>query len=288
MRKTKSPLRGSVSQNNTVRVRVRDETGTGFLVRLGLLLGFLLIVTGIAIWGWHAGLPQRAARSLLDDILTLTQKMQFVVKDIAVEGRHQSNKDDVFDALGTERGAPIFALDTHEAAARLGKLPWVGSVAVERHLPDSVSVILTERVPSARWQHDEKVYVIDEEGHVLPAAKPEDFANLPLVVGVGAEQGAQNLIALLKKYPDIAGLTDSAVRVSERRWDLHLKPKVTVRLPEDSGAEGEVNNALHRLSVLIAESNILSRNIVSIDLRMPDRVAYEPAPGAKTAGDKTP
>ena len=283
MRPSKSPLRGSVTQNNvSARVRVREDDGIGFLARLGILAGLLLIVLAAIGWGWHVGWPQRQAKAAQEATLNLTRKARFSVRDIVVEGRHQSNKDDIFDALATAEGAPILSVDTQAAAARLGKLPWVGSVVVERRLPDTVAVILTERVPTARWQHDDHLYVIDGEGRVLPAAKSEDFSSLPLVVGTGAEREAQSLFALLKTYPDIREKTDSAVRVGERRWDLHLRPKVTVRLPEQ-----DAGNALHRLSVLMVQDKILSRDIVAIDLRVPDRLTIEPA-GAAQTGEKHP
>ncbi len=284
MRATKSPLRGSVTQNNvSARARVREEDGIGFLARLGILAGLLLIVLVAIGWGWHVGWPQRQAKAAQEEALNLTRKARFAVRDIVVEGRHQSNKDDIFDALATAQGAPILSVDTQAAATRLGKLPWVGSVLVERRLPDTVAVILTERVPMARWQHDDHLYVIDGEGHVLPAAKPDDFPSLPLVVGIGAERETQALFALLKKYPDIKDKTDSAVRVGERRWDLHLHPKITVRLPEQ-----DAGNALHRLSVLMDQEKILNRDIVAIDLRVPDRLAIEPAAGAAQTGEKHP
>jgi cell division protein FtsQ len=282
MRQNKSTgLRGSVTQNNvSVRMRARDQTGIGFLARLGILSGCVLVVIGLFIILWRAGWPQRQAERLEETGLNLTQKAQFAVKDIVVEGRRQSNKDDIFDALGTVSGAPIFDLDTRAAAARLAKLPWVGTAVVERRLPDTVAVILTERAPAARWQNDQHLYVIDSEGHVLNAANPADFTALPVVVGAGADREASSFLAQLKNYPSIASHTDSAVRVGERRWDLHMQPKITVRLPEQ-----DVGLALHRLSVLIDQEKILDRDVTSIDLRIPDRLIVEPAPPASKAGD---
>ena len=64
----------------------------------------------------------------------------------------------------------------------------------------------------------------------------------------------------------------AAVRVSERRWDLHLDPKVTVRLPETG-----MPAALHLLSSLITDRKILERDITAIDLRLPDRLIIESA-----------
>jgi cell division protein FtsQ len=276
-------LRGSVTQNVSARVRARNEDGIGFLTRLGLLAGFLVALLIVAAVGWTSGWPQRQAEAFQKYVLNLTKEAQFEVKDIVVEGRHQSGKEDVSDALGVKQGTPILSVDVGEAATRLGKLPWVDSVAVERRLPDTVAVTLTEYMPMARWQHNEKLYVVDSKGRVLPSAKPDDFPSLPMIVGMGAEHAARSLLASLKPYPEIREKMQSAVRVSERRWDLHLPPNITVRLPEEN-----VDGALHRLSVLIAEEKIFNRSIVAVDLRIPDRLVIEPAIGAKDAGEKKP
>jgi cell division protein FtsQ len=276
MRQAKNPLRGSVTQNNMVRLRAREQTGISVMARLGILTGGLLVFALLCFWSWSKGWPQEKAHEAQEAFIGLTQKLQFAVKDITVEGRHQSSKDSVFDALGTTQGAPIFDFDAKVAAARLDKLPWVSSAIVERRLPDTIAVILNERVPAARWQHDEKIVVVDSDGHVLPVARAEDFPDLPQIVGSGAPADAQNLFAALKPYPDIAAKLESAVRVSERRWDLHLSPRITVKLPEDG-----LEDALHRLSVLINQDKILDRDITGIDLRLSDRLIVEPAANAK-------
>jgi len=282
MRKNRSsPLRGSVTQNTlSVRMRAREQSGVGFLTRLGLLAGSALIVLGILFWLWHSGWISKQVMRVQNAGLSATQTMQFAIRDIAVEGRHQESKDSIFDALGTEQGAPILGFDTKAAAARLVNLPWIETATVERRLPDALVVVLTERVPVARWQHDDHFYVIDDSGHVLPSAKAEDFSTLPLVVGIGADKEAQAFFALLKEYPDIQEKMDSAVRVGERRWDLHLQSKIIVRLPEQ-----DVASAMHRLSVLISQDKILDRDIVAIDLRMPDRLTIEPVATSKQGKD---
>ncbi len=292
MRKKKSPhapsLRGSVTQSNvSVRMRAREASGTSFLTRLGLLFGGLIFTGFFLLWLFHTGWPQRQGEAIADLGLTATQKADFSVRDIVIEGRHQSNRDDIYDALATKRGAPIFGFDMQAATDRLGKLPWVGSAIVERRLPGTIAVILTERTPAARWQHDDKLYVIDNQGQVLTSAKPEDFAILPLVVGTGAEKATQGLFTALQNYPDIQQKTESAVWVGERRWDLHLAPKIIVRLPED-----DIDAALHRLSVLISQEKLLDRDIVAVDLRIPDRLTIEPvahaAANTAPAKDKHP
>ncbi|MDD4617361.1 MAG: cell division protein FtsQ/DivIB [Alphaproteobacteria bacterium] len=281
MRQSKSPLRGSVTQN--VSARVREQDGISFLARLGLLAVTLLLLLIIAIVGWRSGWAAREAERLKKSFFNITKSIAFEVRDIAVEGRNQASKEEIFSALNVKRGDPILSVDIGEAANNLGKLAWIDTARVERHLPDTISVVLSERVPLARWQVSDHFYVIDDQGEILKSAKVDDFASLPQIVGAGAEREAKGFLNLLKSYPDIVGKIASIVRVGERRWDIHTTSKIVVRLPETKSED-----ALRKLSVLIAEEKILDRDITAVDLRMSDRLVIEPAEAPKPAGDKKP
>lgn len=275
-----TPLRASVTQS-TIRVHARETTRGGFLLRLGALAGSILFIIGLAAWLWHIGWPQRETEHLLEAGLHATQKAQFAVKDVVVEGRGQTSKDALFAALGISAGAPILSFDPTAAAARIAKLPWVASAIVERRFPDTVLVRLTERVPLARWQHEGRTVVIDTNGNPLPQAPLDQFANLLLVVGEGAPAETLDLIDTLRDFPAVEAAMKDAVRVGGRRWDIQLQPHVTAKLPETG-----LPDALKRLSDLITQQKILERNVLNIDLRMPDRIIIEPAAAqAKPQGD---
>ncbi len=274
-------LRGSVMQNNPRRVE--DESHWfGFGLRLGLLAGSACLLLLLSAWLWHIGWPQRQADRLIDGALQMTQRAHFSVRDVVVEGRRHTDKKELFAALGVGANAPILGFDPAAAHEKVLELPWVANAVIERRLPDTVYVRLTERQPLARWQHDNKVSVIDREGHELPAAKPEQFAQLPLVVGHDAPAQAEDLLTTLKNFPEIERIMKAAVRVSERRWNLYLQPKLLVRLPEDN-----MSSALAHLVRLIHEQKILERDLAAVDLRLPDRLVFEPngAAPAKPTGE---
>jgi cell division protein FtsQ len=140
-----------------------------------------------------------------------------------------------------------------------------------RSLPHKITVHLVEREPVARWQHEDKTMVIDAEGFELTAAKVEQFPNLPLIVGDVEPKQTEALLSLLSEYPMVASRLKAAVRVAERRWNLHLQPNITVRLPEDYAQE-----AMARLTRLIKDQKITERDVKAIDLRLPEKVYIEP------------
>ena len=93
------------------------------------------------------------------------------------------------------------------------------------------------------------------------------FAALPLVVGAGAAGRARAFLGRLEEYPAIREQVRACVLVAERRWNLKLKNGVDVRLPEN-----DVERALDTLAGLDRDKRLLSRDILAVDLRSPDRV----------------
>jgi cell division protein FtsQ len=87
------------------------------------------------------------------------------------------------------------------------------------------------------------------------------------VVGRGAQQQASDFLAVINRYPDIRAALRASILVAERRWNLRLRNGIEVRLPETNVAQ-----ALDRLVTLEREKKLLSRDIVTVDLRLPDRV----------------
>ena len=210
------------------------------------------------------------------------------VQSVTLEGRSETARTDVIRMLGIKRGTLMIDVDVDEARARLEALPWVKSAEVRRVWPDRIYVHVIERQPVAIWQNEGELAVIDREGHVIAGEDVTRFANLPLVVGKGAETAAAGLLSLLTHQPELRNHVKAAVRVGERRWNLRLDNGVEVRLPEE-GAEA----ALAELVRLAREQDILGRDIKAIDLRFPDRliVKLPPAspltpPASKPAGGR--
>jgi cell division protein FtsQ len=88
-------------------------------------------------------------------------------------------------------------------------------------------------------------------------------------------------------YPHVA----AAVRVGARRWNIRLDSGIDVALPED-----DPESAWHRLAALDRSEALLARNLVAVDLRLPDRLVLrlppeppKPAPAkkAKIGGKST-
>jgi len=83
---------------------------------------------------------------------------------------------------------------------------------------------------------------------------------------------------LIARYPAVARQLKASVFVAERRWDIYLKDKIVVSLPEL-----EPEQALLRLVDLDHEKRLLSKDIAVIDLRLTDRISVRLSDSAAAA-----
>ena len=239
---------------------------TGQLAAAGFLLVTLLYAL---IVGGQIG---RLADSFLVAI-------GFGIEDVAIAGQKETSEIAVLEKL--DAGGSLIAFNAKKAQQRLAELPWVEHAVVRKFYPSRLSVEITERKPFALWQRDGNVTVIDRSGTTIVPLEEGRFARLPLMVGGGANQTAPDLLGDLLAEPSIVAQLRAAVRVADRRWDLHLDNGVTVKLPEKN-----VRKALATLVKLDADDRLLARDVVVVDMRLPDRVTVR-LPEGRSLDDVT-
>jgi len=256
--------------------RPRVRRGTDWRLRRRVAASALGAVALGGVFGlWSSGWIERQVEQARQSLLHASAGAGLRVEDVLLEGRNRTARSEILSALNVARGTPILGFDPHQAKAALERLPWVRRAEVERRLPNVVFARLVERVPLALWQDGGKLAVIDERGQVIPGAPPEAFASLPLLVGQNAPNHALKLVGMLDSEPDLRGRVAAAVLVQGRRWNVRLQGGIDVRLPEqDPGA------AWAQLARMQREHGVLGRDVIAIDLRMPDRLVVRTAPGA--------
>lgn len=220
-----------------------------------------------------------------DRLVAASATLGLVVTNIEVVGRETTEAATVIAALSAVRGTPILSVSPSRAQHQLEALPWVRSATIERRLPGTIFVRLTERHPLALWQHGGIQQLIDRDGTVIPVDDLSRFAKLPIVVGDDAATYAAVLIDMLATEPELAARVSAAVRVGDRRWNLRIDDAIDVLLPEENPAL-----AWRQLADLERSANLLKRDVQTVDLRLPDRLvlrvnagsAPQTAPAKKT------
>ncbi|HXZ22913.1 MAG TPA: cell division protein FtsQ/DivIB [Pseudolabrys sp.] len=231
-----------------------------------------------AIQGGHGPQIIENVQNLCD---AAANRLGFRISEIALAGEKEVGRNEILQLVGiTDRSSLLF-LDAARARARLLTNPWISEATVLKLYPDRLRIEIRERNPFARWQRDGRIALIAADGTVLESVVPPRFSGLPLVVGKGAEQTGQDFLALVARYPMIAHMTEASVLVAERRWNLRLKGGVEVLLPES-----EAERALGILVDLDRNKKLLSRDIVTVDLRLPDRVTVRQSDAAAAAREQ--
>lgn len=211
-------------------------------------------------------------------VQAVTARTGFALSAVRITGNRETSEIDVLDAVGLNGFTSLIGFDAEAARERVAALPWVQAVTVRKIYPDTLEVHIGERQAFAIWQHGNELTVIESDGKPIAPLSSSHLAGLPLVVGMGAPERAKDFVAMVGAYPALAPRIVGYMRVADRRWDLRLRNGITVRLPE----RGE-DAALADLARLDREHQLLSRDIVAVDMRLAERLAIQLSPDAASA-----
>jgi len=254
------------------RFMQRVNAGEVEAPRYGATIASALLLGAAVAYGTVAGghMPQV--------VEAVTARTGFAIAKVNVAGNRETSEIDVLQVLGLDGWTALMGFDAEAARERIAALPWVERAAVRKVYPGTVDVDIVEKLPFAIWQQGSKLFLIEKDGSVIVPFNGSKFASLPMVIGSGARDSGPEFIAKIDRHPDLARRVRAYIRVGERRWDLRLDDGVTVKLPE-AGEE----LALATLSRLDREEGLLSRDITSIDMRLPDRLAIGLSPESAEA-----
>lgn len=158
----------------------------------------------------------------------------FKISKIRVEGCSINTESMVTQAAGAEIGENLFMINKAEMANKiLTSLPYVRQVVLQRELPDTLVIKITECSAVAAIESDYSDYwLIDETGKLLQKLDVKDTGGLPLVAGVKVksptagdilsfsdeerekEQQLKDLLAALKSKGLTADLTEIELETS--------------------------------------------------------------------------
>jgi cell division protein FtsQ len=228
----------------------------------------IVVLAGSGLFGAAEGGHVAQFTSELRDARDgLANALGFRITSVTINGRKQLSQDEVLAIGGVTGRRSLLFLDATDVRERRKANPWIADATVLKLYPDRLNIDVTERSAFAVWQDDSQLAVIADDGAVLEPFVAGQFRSLPLVVGNGAAPRAKAFLAVLARYPQLKEATKAIILVGQRRWNLRLASGLDVRLPET-----DVTAALDRLVRLDRDDHLLSRDIVAVDLRLPDRV----------------
>src|SRR3546814_6102657 len=81
------------------------------------------------------------------------------------------------------------------------------------------------------------------------------------------------LMAVMNSGAELRERVTAAVRVGGRRWNIQIEGRIDVRLPEADAA-----GAWAQLARIERQQGLLSRDVLIVDLRLPDRLVVRTDP----------
>jgi cell division protein FtsQ len=235
------------------------------LFRVGL--PSFVVVFGAGLW---LSDPARSA-ALADRIAELGQALrerpEFMVRGMEIVGASEPVAAALPPLLDIAFPASSFALDLDALRARVEAIDAVARAELRIRQGGILEIAIAERVPALVWRHRAGIDLIDATGHrVASILDREARADLPLIVGDGAERAAAEALALLAAAGPLGKRVRGLVRIGERRWDLVLDRNQRVLLPEHGALA-----ALERALALHAAEDLFGRDLTVVDLRLERR-----------------
>lgn len=244
------------------------------LFRVGLPLALVAMVVG----GFLADEGRRAsvATAISDLRERFQDRPEFMVTLVSIEGCAPELAKAVRERLAIKLPVSSFEVDLDVARERAEALDAVERAEVRVRSGGVLQVMVTEREPVVIWRSEDGLTMLDAGGHrVAGLAARADRSDLPLIAGQGADAATAEALDLVEAAKPIGARVRGLVRMGARRWDIVLDREQRLMLP----AENPVA-ALERLIALDQAEDLLSRDILTVDLRIAQRPVLRLAPFA--------
>lgn len=163
------------------RWQVLRERSKAFYVRSRpLMVTCLRVGLAVAIAGGSVGVVH-----LLEQ--HVRSSPAFATQVIEIEGAERLSRAEILDAAGLKLGRNVLEVSPEEAEAALGAHPWIASARVQRRLPGTYRLEVSERRAVALLALGEN-YLVAADGSVFKALSVDDEADLPVITGVDRQK----------------------------------------------------------------------------------------------------
>jgi cell division protein FtsQ len=206
-------------------------------------------------------------------VIAVMHSSLFAARHLVVDGNRHTPSAAVLAASGLAKEPPLINVNTSAVAERVEALPWVKGATVSRHWPQTVQIILTERVPVAYATDHGQVALLDVTGRVLTdlpasAAATEGLAPLgDLVTPLPGRRLAPREAGLLAVAGALPEASLSQVTVLEQNSSFGVEAQLRDGAMVIFGSSGELSEKMIALATLLQDKVLTAK--VRADLRVP-------------------
>jgi cell division protein FtsQ len=210
----------------------------------------------------------------------------FRLRNVVISGYRTLSRQDIFYLLALPADASLFDLDLARMGARLERHPQIKTVVLHRRFPDTLQVLVQERVSHLVVVSGEQRLVIDTDGVVLRAVLSEEDKALPrlllrheralapgMFLGQAEVQRALELVKAYKASPVADALRVVSLTVEDSgasRWTV-APDAFTLRV-----GEGNIDTQLLRLPPVLHYIRQQGLAVQTVDVSYRQRVVVIP------------
>lgn len=236
----------------------------------------------------------------------------FIVDEIVVEGNENYSEESIIGLSGLKAGTHMLLVSTRDAKANIEANPYIKFNGLEKQLPGTITLNITERRETAVFPMRDYDVIIDIEGHVLYIGPDKEKDGLIYIygmsqmgfqlnnqIGPASDVQAQALLELLKELNDngVLELVAEMNLSNSLRMTLLLKNGITVVIGQPTDIASKIlwmKDTLVSLELSGIHSGTLDVSVKNSSIYSPpDTSTYEPAQsiigdnGEATNGDTT-
>ena len=195
-----------------------------------------------------------------------SNKYNYNLKKIEVEGLTNLNKDEILIFFNKFKNNSIFLVPVKEISNEIKKNKWIKEVNIRNDYKNTLKVNIKEETPIGIYENNNQKILFSKNLVILEIlGKNHDYKNLISFYGENSIINSKHLISKIDQ--DIKQMIQSLIFVENRRWNIRLKNKITLKLPEKN-LEEAIKNYKKIYSNL---SNKDLKDIEIIDLRIPNQ-----------------
>jgi cell division protein FtsQ len=189
------------------------------------------------------------------------------VEQVRVTGTDLLSPDQVQAAAGVTPGTPLARVDLSGVTRRIRSLPPVDRVNVVRHWPNTLEIIVQERIAVAAVPRNKR-YVLVDAGGVAYHSVPDRPAHLPLV---RLADPRPEDVATRSAMRVLAALTD---KLRDQLTELVVDGPARIKLELRERREVIWGDATENETKAKVATLLLARDASTIDVSAPDVVTF--------------
>ncbi len=195
------------------------------------------------------------------------KSLGFGIEGVTIIGAKELSEDELLSASGITTRDSLPFLDAAAIRQRIADVPMVKEVSIRKLYPSRLVVEIEEREPYALWQKDGQVHVISKEGTPIDNIVDPRLSHKAFVVGEDANLRVPEFLKILENAGDLRDHVRAGVLIAGRRWNVKMESGLEIKLPES-----RPEAAFAKFAQMSRDMRILDKDLMSVDLRIPDRM----------------